>query len=89
MPPGEIHRAALSVVRKHLSPLPEQCHSLQTRENCAYGVAAGATFGVWPLLQAEGRWTSAGIVRAARNEEWWHFPHVCFQPRGWGRRVPL
>lgn len=75
MSPREIYKAALSVVSKHLSPLPEQCHSLQTCENCAYGVAAGATFGVWCLLQAEGTCTSAGIVKAARNEEWWHFPH--------------
>lgn len=30
MPPGEICKAALSVVRKHLSPLPERCHSVQT-----------------------------------------------------------
>lgn len=75
MAPQETYKAALSVVRKHLSPLPEQCHSLQTCENCAYGVAAGATFGVWCLLQAQGTWTSAGTVRAARNEEWWNFPH--------------
>lgn len=63
MPPGGICKAALSVVRKHLSPLPERCHSLQTRENGAYGVAAGATFGVWCLLQAQGTCTSAGGMK--------------------------
>lgn len=93
MPPQEIYKPALSVERKHLSPVSEQCHSLQTRGNCAYGVAAGATFGVWCLLPAKGTCTSAGIGKAARNEERWHFsslPYICvFNHVGGVRQVLL